>query len=89
MVEVLNIAAQWLFLLLALMAPLALHLDVWRRLRRTSATDISIRWGMRVGYLGIATSFAAYTIPLATFVYMYILLNRGRPIEDGEMINCI
>jgi hypothetical protein len=78
---------QLLLLLLDVFLPIALNVYVWRRLRRMAVGDTTAPWRKSVAYVALATSSLAYAIPWAGFIYMYLLLHRGRAVSADEMIN--
>ena len=78
---------QSLLFILAVFLPIALNVDVWRRLRRGALGDTSAPWRKSIGYVGLATKSLAFVIPWGGFVYMYILLHRGRTVSADAMIN--
>jgi hypothetical protein len=82
-----NSAVQLLLFILAVILPIVLNVDVWRRLRRGPLGDTSTPWRKSIGYAGLATNSLAFAIPWGGFIYMYILLHRGRTVSADAMIN--
>ena len=78
---------QLLLFILVVLLPIALNVDVWRRLRRGALGDTSAPWRRSIGYVGLATNSLAFAIPWGGFIYMYILLHRGRTVSADAMIN--
>ena len=78
---------QSLLFILAVFLPIALNVDVWRRLRRGPLGDTSAPWRKSIGYVGLATNSLAFAIPWGGFIYQYILFRRGRAVSADVMIN--
>ncbi len=76
-----------LIYLIGVVLPVGLNVYVWYRLRHAFGGPAMPRWRRPFAYLGLGTSFLACAIPWALFVYMYVLFNRGRPVDASEIID--
>jgi hypothetical protein len=82
---------QWIFFLAAATSPIALNVWAWQRLRQPPVPDSAKPWSRRVAYIGLASNFCGYALPLVAFIRNFTLLNSGRPVfaeqlVDGELI---
>jgi len=66
--EVISATLQWVFALAAATSPIALNVLAWKRLRRPPAPDIGSPWQRRAAYLGLASNFFAYALPLLALI---------------------
>lgn len=73
-----------LFLCL-LVLPVALDINIGRRLRHAGANGE--RWRSRVALVGLIANCLAYLIPWGLLAYNVLLLGSGRPVSGSELVD--
>ncbi len=84
--EIISAIFQWTWVLLAAVLPIALDIDVVRRLRRSRAVDSNASWRQRAAYVGAASNVLVFALPI-TFLIHNVMVTAPwwdwRPFQDA------
>lgn len=85
--ETISVVLQWGFIVAAATSPIVLNIWAWKRLRHPPVPDIGSSWRRRAAYLGLASNFFAYALPLLALIRNFTLMNSGRPVSANELVD--